>query len=48
MAASSPVGSSFCRVAISSRTRAMTSIELALGSTQTPMKVDALPDIRTS
>ncbi len=35
-------------LSISARTRPMTSSELALGSTQTPMKTARLPDMRTS
>ena len=48
MVAESPVGSSLWILAISSRTRLMTSSALALGSTQTPMKVARSPDMRTS
>ena len=43
MLASMPVGSSFRIASISLRTRAMTSSELALGSTHTPMNTALLP-----
>ncbi len=46
--ASMPLGSSFLMLSTSLRTRAMTSTELALGSTHTPMNTAFLPEKRTS
>jgi hypothetical protein len=43
-----PAGSSRSICAISWRTRAITSSELALGSTHTPMNTAFSPDMRTS
>ena len=43
-----PVGSSVWTISSSFRTRAMTSTELALGSTHTPMNVALVPEKRTS
>ena len=43
-----PVGRSFWMLSISVRTARITSSELALGSTQMPMKTASSPEKRTS